>query len=559
LVSRAWSFLPEEATPFMLAALNPPTAQGDTETLGRELLRLVFGPADDGGNLATALTEDQLRHRAFEAFESDPAVAARAAAAIAAFRRRRADAGDVQALVELGNFLYWDDPQGAQAAYQEAIDAGHLPALIDLGMVLGNVLDDEEAARKAYERAAASDDPDVRAHAMYRIACLRTSGREAALQQVIGTRHPEWAAAAMVSLAGPLMRRGDLEGAAALFREAVQTGTPDRSAHASSFLADILEDQGDLAGATAIWQRLIDSRSPDWAAPAFNSLVHALAGQDDADGLRAAYVTGAALANPEAPYALLQLGQLLEARGDLDGAHAAWQQAIDAGCDDPDYWRERMSPAPEPPPEPAPYPPHLPPRFNPRNMVRTGLDVLDHGLLPLPDVLTYDMALPVAYWTAEQCAVVLILRFISHRPGEPTPAALPVTYSRAPDGTWQAPAHTYIVGGSFSHDPIANPGSQRHLGGNAMVYGSTRQATQVTPGQPAFIATGSAAPEVRYLAVVKDGHEDRRRLESHFGAWVVCTEQPGPFDVAGLSESGDVLARLPHHSRRAGPRDTTVR
>jgi hypothetical protein len=32
-------------------------------------------------------------------------------------------------------------------------------------------------------------------------------------------------------------------------------------------------------------------------------------------------------------YALLQLGQLLEAQGDVDGAHEAWQQAIDAGCD----------------------------------------------------------------------------------------------------------------------------------------------------------------------------------------------------------------------------------
>ena len=55
---------------------------------------------------------------------------------IAAFYRGRADAGEVQALVELGSFLYWDEPQAARAAYQEAIDGGHRPALIDLGMVL---------------------------------------------------------------------------------------------------------------------------------------------------------------------------------------------------------------------------------------------------------------------------------------------------------------------------------------------------------------------------------------------------------------------------------------
>jgi hypothetical protein len=68
----------------------------------------------------------------------------------------------------------------------------------------------------------------------------------------------------------------------------------------------------------------------------------------------------------------------------------------------------------------------------------------------------------------------------------------------------------------------------------------------VTPGRPASIATGRAAPAIKYLAVIKDGHEDRRPLESHFGAWVVCTEQPGSFEVAGLDASGAVLARFPH-------------
>ena len=67
-------------------------------------------------------------------------------AAIAALRRR-ADAGDVGALVELGDLLYWDEPEAARAAYQEAVDAGQLQALIGLGMVLRNVLGDEGAAR----------------------------------------------------------------------------------------------------------------------------------------------------------------------------------------------------------------------------------------------------------------------------------------------------------------------------------------------------------------------------------------------------------------------------
>ena len=33
-MSRTWTFLPEEATPFMLAALNAPPTAGDTEALG---------------------------------------------------------------------------------------------------------------------------------------------------------------------------------------------------------------------------------------------------------------------------------------------------------------------------------------------------------------------------------------------------------------------------------------------------------------------------------------------------------------------------------------------
>jgi TolA-binding protein len=455
------------------------------------------------------------------------------------------DAGDIQALVELGDLLYWDEPETARDAYQEAVDAGHLPALIGLGMILRNVLGDEEAARAAFDRAAASDDPDLRAEAMYEIACdhmLRHDAAAAAMfRQVIGTRHPTWAAAAMVGLGNVLKRGNDPEGAEALYRDAVEAGDADWSANASCLLGGVLEGKGDVAGAVAAWQRVIGSGSPEWAGAAFISLVNALDSQGNVDGLRAAYATGAQLGNPEAPYALLQLGQLLEAQGDLDGAHAAWRQAIEAGCEDPGYWRERMAPAAAEPPEAAPYPPGLPPEFNPRNLVRAGLDVLEHGLPPLPDALTYDMAIPVAYWKAEQCAVVLVLRF-GYLTGEPMPVAVQATYSRGADGTWKTPTH--VAGSGFSHDPIADPGGARDLGGQPMVRGGGSWAAEITPRYPASIVTGRAAPEVRYLAVVKDGHEDRRTLESHFGAWVVCTEQSGPFDVVGLSEEGDMLARL---------------
>ncbi len=208
----------------------------------------------------------------FEVFGADPAMASEASAVIAAFYRQRADAGDVEALAELGDFLYWDEPAAARAAYQEAIEAGHPHAMIDLAKVLRNVLDDEETALAVYEQAAASGDTNLSAEAMYEIAFVHVSHRDAAaaramFERVIGTRHPVWAAAAMAGLAGVLTRRDDPEGAEALYREAIEAGDADWSAHASWLLGNLLESKGDIAGAQAAWQRVIDSRSPRVGRP----------------------------------------------------------------------------------------------------------------------------------------------------------------------------------------------------------------------------------------------------------------------------------------------------
>jgi hypothetical protein len=52
-------------------------------------------------------------------------------------------------------------------------------------------------------------------------------------------------------------------------------------------------------------------------------------------------------------------------------------------------------------------------------------------------------------------------------------------------------------------------------------------AADPAPGYPAIIAVGCVAPSVEQIALTQDGHEDRRPLESHFGAWIVCTERAG--------------------------------
>ncbi len=125
-----------------------------------------------------------------------------------------------------------------------------------------------------------------------------------------------------------------------------------------------------------------------------------------------------------------------------------------------------------------------------------------------------------------------------------------VTYSRTGEG-WTGQRHSY--GSSFGHDPIARPGYRRDLDGQPMVCGGSAYATQPPPpGHPAIIVTGRAAPAVTHIALIQDGHEDRRPLRSHFGVWVVCTEQLTPFQVAGLDQDGTVLATL--HIPLRGPR-----
>ena len=95
--------------------------------------------------------------------------------------------------------------------------------------------------------------------------------------------------------------------------------------------ARLLQKQGDTAGARNAYLRVVDSRNAVWARPALTELLNLLRDQDDLEGTRAAHRRAVGTANPDAPYALVVLGQLLEARGDIEAAQAAFQQAADAG------------------------------------------------------------------------------------------------------------------------------------------------------------------------------------------------------------------------------------
>ena len=109
---------------------DPSAVWDDREPVEHRLLHLVLGSDEVGRDVlrpVAKLVEDPGSRRlladltacADGVFESDPGKAAQAAGVIAGFYRGQAAAGRVEALVDLGDLLYWDDPQAARAAYQE--------------------------------------------------------------------------------------------------------------------------------------------------------------------------------------------------------------------------------------------------------------------------------------------------------------------------------------------------------------------------------------------------------------------------------------------------------
>ncbi len=525
---------------------RPPADSDNPDVVGIKLFRLIF--ADQiaqnrlDGQLAAVAHEPDgqaaqgvLESLVSDALEDRPDAAGAVLETLAEFYRRQAQTGNVQAMADLGNLLYWeDDRDGARAAYQQAIDAGQHEALIDMAHLLR--FTDNGAARACLDQAMTVGDPGLSAHALVTLGLVLWGsgpehsdpvGAESALLRAIQTGHPDWAPAAMCELGDLRSQQGDEEGAQAAFQQAIETGHAVWAGEAHFSLATMLEEHGDLAGTREHFQRLVDMGHEHWASAALESLVQQMRDDGDLDSLRALHDTAVQTGNWSAPEVLVAFGDLLDERGDTAGARTAYQQAIDDGYCWADDLIEKLHPSPEPT---AAELDALPPPFDPRNMVRTGIEVLSHGLRGLPEDLSYLMAIPVASWTAEHSAVVLFLKFERH--GRKHEAwALHVTYSRDNDG-WTP--HRHFVGTGYSHDPIANPGGLRDLGGRAMVTGGG------TDTQP----RGRASPAVKYIALIQDGREDLRPLESHFGAWVVSTEERSPFQVEGRDADGNVLASI---------------
>ena len=97
---------------------------------------------------------------------ADPGLAAAAAGVLGRYYRQQLDCGDGQALAELGDLLWWDEPQLARAAFARAVEAGNSSALIRLAQHRWVVLQDYDGALPHYRQAIASPDPGVAAEAL---------------------------------------------------------------------------------------------------------------------------------------------------------------------------------------------------------------------------------------------------------------------------------------------------------------------------------------------------------------------------------------------------------
>ncbi len=352
-------FLSEHATPHMAAAVGvyrEAVLDADQEpsldpraTLGQRLLQQIFGVRDGDGPLpgaVQALIADPADPEARDALEGDvqgvladdPALAAAAAETLTRFYRHEIDTGNVQAMTDLGDLLRGQgDFDGARSAYQQAVNCGNAHALIGLGDLLCQCLGDTAGARAAYQQAADSRDPGMAPEALAALGHLLMTfqrdyvAAEAYFRQAISSAHPQWSPGAMVALALVLAKQGDTTGAKDAYQQAIESGDDDTAARASVFLGTLLHKQGDTAGARNAYLRVVDSRNAVWARPALTELLNLLRDEDDLEGTRAAHRRAVGTANPDAPYALVVLGQLLEAHGDTEAAQAAFQQAADAG------------------------------------------------------------------------------------------------------------------------------------------------------------------------------------------------------------------------------------
>ena len=240
--------------------------------------------------------------------------------------------------------LRHSDLRGAREQFEQvlagAVDAESVIgqfARVSLGCVL-ILSGDTQRGYAMLEEVATGDDADQAPRAMCLLAEFRAENGqpEAArsyLDRAIARDHPDWTPYAQVGLATLRARDGDIDGARELIEAMMADPHPAEGARAADVLGDLLASTGDLDGAEAAYRQAIALGHPWWSAVAATDLARLLAQRDaveEAGGLLRSVIADG---EPAAvPMAQDMLGDMLRFRaGDPDAARAAYQQAIDSG------------------------------------------------------------------------------------------------------------------------------------------------------------------------------------------------------------------------------------
>jgi hypothetical protein len=173
-----------------------------------------------------------------------------------------------------------------------------------------------------------------------------------------------------------------------------------------------------------------------------------------------------------------------------------------------------------------------------------GIDVIEKGLPPLPEVITHELMvpIPISYWVASDSAIVVFFYF-SELPGRGIQPFVSIIPYYKKSGKWSVKTYSNFTGSGFPFDPVTESERIDDLDGSHLVNSSVGK--KQAEGEPLmWVATGHASRDVAYVALVQAGTEERRRLDSHFGTWVVCTQVREPFDVVAFDNSGQELSRI---------------
>ncbi|MFE7032448.1 tetratricopeptide repeat protein [Streptomyces sp. NPDC057621] len=277
-------------------------------------------------NLAALLIDAGEPERAGELLRSaiasaNPMVVPLAQASLGALFLQQGDLA--QARDPLRSAVQSDNPFASQHAH------------VTLGWLL-YLSDEPEEARETLERALEFSNPEVVLRAGYLLGLMRaTEGDfEAAaemLQAAADSRHPVWAPLARVDQGACWAETGDYERARTVLTEIAHSGHPEQAPRAADLLGDVLTAQAEWEEAEQAYQKAIDSGHPVWASIARMDLAVLLTALDDERGLALLARIAGSDDPGGAPRAGALLGDALAARGDWEGAEAAYRKAINSG------------------------------------------------------------------------------------------------------------------------------------------------------------------------------------------------------------------------------------